>query len=86
MNKTLIIAGIVVSAISKAIILKSILIDTPAYEECLSGPDFDAGAGVIGTCGVDPLVYFAIGWLVTVAGFVLIVFGFKMPAVRKIPR
>jgi hypothetical protein len=85
MNKTFIMAGIVVSAISKAIILKSILVDTPAYEECVSRPAFDAGAP-FGTCGIDPFIYFAIGWLVTVGGFILIVVGFKMPAIRKIPR
>ncbi len=79
MNKQFIIAGIVVSAISKVIVLKSILVDMPAYEECISRPAFDA-------CGIDPLIYFMIGWAVTAGGFVLIILGFKMPAVRKIPR
>lgn len=87
MNKTFIIAGIVVSAISKVIILKSILTDTPAFEQCMSERALDASARVpFGVCGVDPLIYFAIGWLVTVSGFVLIYVGIKMPAIRKIPR
>lgn len=78
MNKEFIIAGIVASAISKVIVLKSILVDMPAYEECISGP--------ARACGIDPLIYFMIGWVVTAGGFVLIVVGLKMPAVRKIPR
>ena len=76
MNKALIVAGIAIVAISKAIILKSILIDAPAYERCLSEGPINAG------CGIDPFTYFIIGWFVTVTGFVLIVFGLKASPVR----
>jgi hypothetical protein len=77
MNKALIIAGIAVAVVSKIVILKSILIDMPAYEQCTSIPT---------SCGIDPLVYFAIGWVVAIGGFIMIILGFRMPAIRKISR
>lgn len=79
MNKALVFAGIAFVVISKVVILKSILIDSPAYQKCLSDP-----ASVAGACGTDPFIYFILGWLVTVGGFVLLVFGLKMPATRSI--
>jgi hypothetical protein len=82
MNKALIFAGIAVVAVSKAIILKSILIDSPAYQRCLS----DGPASLAQACGSDPFAYFILGWFVTVGGFVLIVFGLRMPATRSISR
>jgi hypothetical protein len=79
MNKTLILVGIGVIAISKAIILKSILVDSPAYQRCISG-------GHAQLCGTDPFTYFILGWFITVGGFVLLVFGFRVPATRSISR
>ena len=81
MNKALVFAGIAVAAISKFIIVKSILIDSPAYERCLSD-----GPGVAQACGADPFAYFVMGWFVTVGGYILLVFGLKMPATRSISR
>ena len=81
MNKTLILAGIGVIAVSKAVILKSILVDSPAYQRCLSG-----GPSLAQLCGADPFTYFILGWFVTVGGFVLLVFGLRMPATRSISR
>lgn len=81
MNKALVFAGIAVVAISKFIVLKSILIDSPAYQRCVS----DAPA-LAQACGTDPFAYFILGWFVTVAGFVLLVFGLKMPATRSVLR
>ena len=81
MNKTLILAGIVVVAISKGIILKSILVDSPSYQKCMSN-----GPVVSQACVTDPFNYFILGWFVTVGGFVLLVFGLRMPATRSISR
>ena len=82
MNKVLVFAGIAVVVISKAIILKSMLVDLSAYQGCLSdGPIQFAQA-----CGTDPFVYFILGWFVTVGGFTLLAFGLKMPATRSISR
>jgi hypothetical protein len=81
MNKVLVFAGIGVVAISKVIVLKSILVDSPAYQRCLSD-----STTVIKACGIDPFAYFILGWFVTVAGFVLLIFGLKMPATRNISR
>jgi hypothetical protein len=77
MNKALVIAGIAIVAVSKVIVLKSILIDSPAYQRCLSG-------GVGPACGADPFSYFILGWFVTVGGFILLVFGLRTPAEKSV--
>jgi hypothetical protein len=80
MNKTLVFAGIAIVAISKIIVLKSILIDSPVYQRCVS----DGPTSVAQACGgTDPFVYFILGWFITVGGFILLVFGLKMPATRR---
>jgi hypothetical protein len=78
MNKALVFAGIGTVVVSKFVILKSILVDSPAYQSCASA--------VVQVCGIDPFAYFVLGWFVTVGGFVLLVFGLKMPATRSISR
>jgi hypothetical protein len=78
MNKALVFAGIAVVVISKVIVLKSILLDSPAYQRCMSD-----GPSVAQACGTDPFVYFILGWFVTVGGFILLVFGLKMPATTR---
>jgi hypothetical protein len=82
MNKVLVFAGIAVVVISKVIILKSMLVDLSAYQGCLS----DGPIRLAQACGTDPFVYFILGWLVTVGGFILVIFGLKMPATRSISR
>ncbi|MDQ3968079.1 MAG: hypothetical protein M3275_06755 [Thermoproteota archaeon] len=82
MNKALVFAGIAVVAISKVIVLKSILVDSSAYQRCVS----NGHASLAQSCGTDPFVYFILGWFVTVGGFILLVFGLKMPAARSIWR
>jgi hypothetical protein len=79
MNKALVFAGIALVAISKVTILKSILIDLPAYQRCVS----DGPASLAQACGTDPFAYFILGWFVTVGGFILLVFGLKMPSTRR---
>jgi hypothetical protein len=81
MNKTLVFAGIAVVAISKIIVLKSILIDSPVYERCVSDELTSVAQAVCG--GTDLFVYFILGWFITVGGFILLVFGLKMPATRR---
>ena len=78
MNKALVFAGIAVVVISKVIVLKSILIDLPAYQRCVSD-----GSNVAQVCGIDPFVYFILGWFVTVGGFILLIFGLRMPTTRR---
>jgi hypothetical protein len=82
MNKVLAFAGIAVVVISKVIILKSMLVDLPAYQGCLS----DGPIRLAQACSTDPFVYFILGWLVTVGGFILVIFGLKMPATISISR
>ncbi len=76
MNKALVFGGIAAVVVSKFIVLKSILIDLPAYERCMSA---DGGLTVAHACGIDPIVYFILGWLATAGGFILVIFGLKMP-------
>jgi hypothetical protein len=79
MNKTLVFAGIAVAVISKVIVLKSILIDSPVYQRCVSSD----GSSVTQVCGTDPFVYFILGWFVTVGGFILLIFGLRMPPTTR---
>jgi hypothetical protein len=78
MSKTLVFAGIAIVVISKVIVLKSILFDLPAYERCMSG-----GPTLAHVCGMDPFVYFILGWFITAGGFILVIFGLKMPATTR---
>jgi len=78
MSKALVFAGIAVIVISKAFVLKSILIDSPVYQRCV--PD---GSSVSQLCGTDPFVYFILGWFVTGGGFILLIFGLRMPTTRR---
>ena len=82
MNKILVFVGIAVAVISKAIVLKSMLVDMPAYQRCISG----SPASLAQSCGNDPFVNFILGWFVTIGGFILLVFGLKMPATTSISR
>ncbi len=82
MNKALVFAGIAVVAISIFIVLKSILVDSSAYQRCMS----IGHASLAQSCGTDPFVYFILGWFVTVVGFTLLAFGLKMPVARSISR
>jgi hypothetical protein len=79
MNKTLVFAGIAVAVISKVIVLKSILIDSPVYQRCVS----DGSSVVAQVCGTDPFIYFILGWFVTVGGFILLIFGLRMPPTTR---
>jgi hypothetical protein len=78
MNKALVFAGIAVAVISKVIVLRSILIDSPVYQRCISD-----GSSVAQVCGTDPFVYFVLGWFVTVGGFILLIFGLRMPPTTR---
>jgi len=79
MNKALVFAGIAVVVISKVIVLKSILIDSSVYQRCVS----DGSSVVTQVCGTDPFVYFILGWFVTVGGFILLIFGLRMPTTTR---
>lgn len=76
MNRILVLIGIAEIAISKGIVLKSILVDSSVYQRCVS----EADSGLTYSCGTDPFTYFILGWFVTVGGFVLLIFGLKMPS------
>ncbi len=78
MNKALVFSGIAVVVISKVIVLKTILIDSPVYQRCVSD-----GSSMAQVCGTDPFVYFILGWFVTVGGFILLIFGLRMPPITR---
>jgi hypothetical protein len=78
MNKALVFAGIAVVVVSKVIVLKSILIDSPVHQRCVSD-----GSSVAQVCGIDPFLYFILGWFVTAGGFILLIFGLRMPTTRR---
>lgn len=78
MNKILLIAGVVIVAFSKAVIVKSILVDQPLYEKCLSGEPFNSGASIpVLACGSDPFTYFILGWITTAVGAAVLILGIR---------
>ncbi len=81
MNRVLVFAGIAVVAISKIIVLKSIIVDSLVYQRCVADESASVAQAVCG--GTDLFVYFIIGWFITVGGFILLVFGLKMLATRR---
>jgi hypothetical protein len=83
MNKILVMAVIVIVVASKAIVLKSILIDASKYERCVNGLPFD-NSDSTQVCGIDPFAYFIIGWFVTVAGFIVLIYVLKTNSIKKI--
>lgn len=82
MNRIFVLTGIAVIAISKGIVLKSILVDSSVYQRCVS----DAASSLTYSCGTDPFTYFILGWFGTVGGFVLLILGLKMPSKTTISR
>jgi uncharacterized membrane protein len=82
MNKLLVFLGIAIVIVSKVIVLKSILIDSPAYMRCVS----DTPTGLVQSCGSDPFSFFIAGWFITIAGFILLIFGLRLPATKSISR
>ena len=75
LNKIMVIAGIAIVAIAKAIILKFALIDQPSYERCLSAISNIPSPTL--ACGPDPFTYFIMGWIIVAAGAVILIFGLK---------
>lgn len=66
----MIIAGIAIVAVAKVTIIKSILIDQPAYEQCLS-------SSLALGCGTDPFTYFMMGWIITAVGAIVLIYGLR---------
>ncbi|WP_415282321.1 hypothetical protein [Candidatus Nitrososphaera sp. FF02] len=78
MNKMFIVIGLAIIGVAKVIILKSTLVDIPAYERCVDS--------LSSMCGVEPLTYVAIGWAAAIGGFVIFILGLKMPTAGRISR
>ena len=76
LNKIIVIAGIAIVAIAKAIILKFALADQPSYEKCLSSISNMRSPTL--ACGADPFAYFIMGWVIVAAGAVILIFGLKI--------
>jgi hypothetical protein len=84
MNKIVVLIALSVIVISKGIVLKSILIDSPAYRSCIS--EEPLSSNVAYPCGTDPFIYFIIGWFITVGGFVFLIVGLRMHSLSAISR
>jgi hypothetical protein len=76
----MVILGIMIVAIAKAIVLKFILIDQPLYEKCLSSISGLPNPAL--PCGVDPFTYFIINWVVLAVGAIILIFGLKADNMR----
>jgi hypothetical protein len=76
----MVIVGVAIVAIAKAIVLKFILIDQPLYDKCLSSISNLPNPAL--ACGVDPFTYFIIGWAVLAVGAIILIFGLKVDDMR----
>jgi hypothetical protein len=76
LNRIIVIVGIAIVAIAKAIMLKFVIIDQPSYERCLSSMSTMPSPTL--ACGADPFIYFIIGWVIVAAGAVILIFGLKV--------
>lgn len=74
------ILGIAVLAVAKAIIVKFMLFDQPAYEKCISSLSNLPTPAL--ACGTDPVIYFIIGWVIVAAGGLTLIFGLKADDIR----
>ena len=74
------VVGIAIIALAKAITLKFILIDQPAYEKCLSSLSNLPTPAL--ACGTDPFSYFLIGWVIIGAGALVLILGLKADDLR----
>ncbi len=68
MHKPLLIAGIILVAVSKVLILKS-LFDQAAYENCIQ-----SNASV---CAQAPFPFYIYGWIITAVGAAIVIYGLK---------
>jgi hypothetical protein len=68
MHKPLLIAGIILVAVSKVLILKS-LFDQTAYENCIQ-----SNAAV---CAQAPFPFYIYGWIITAVGAAIVIYGLK---------
>ena len=75
LNRIIVIVGIAIVAVAKAIILKFMLVDQPSYEKCLSSISNLPIPAL--ACGADPLSYFIIGWGIVAVGAAVLIFGLK---------
>jgi hypothetical protein len=64
----LVIAGIILVAVSKVLILKSLL-DQGAYERCIENN--------AAMCAQAPFPFFIYGWIITAAGAAVLIYGLK---------
>ena len=76
LNRIIVIVGIAIVANAKAIMLKFVLIDQPAYERCLSSMSSMPSPSL--ACGADPFIFFITSWIIVAAGAVILIFGLKV--------
>lgn len=78
MHKTLVIAGIILVAASKILILKS-LFEQGAYEDCTA-----AGNAIASMCPPAPFPFFIYGWIITAASAAVLIYGLKYVSLKDL--
>lgn len=83
MNKILVVAGIIIVAVAKVLILKFVLFDLPAYDRCLAySSSLPAGSSAPGCAGVS-FIPFIVGWILVAAGAGILIYGLKADSIPK---
>jgi hypothetical protein len=76
MHKVLVIVGIILVAVSKILILKSLL-DQGSYESCIANNN-------ITSCAPAPFPFFIYGWIITAAGAVVLIYGMRYVSLKDL--
>jgi hypothetical protein len=83
MNKILVVAGIIIVAVAKVVILKFVLFDLPAYDRCLAyGSSLLPGSSAPG-CAEVSIIPFVVGWILVAAGAGVLIYGLKADSIPK---
>jgi hypothetical protein len=83
-NKKLVIAGIVLLAVAKILILKFVLIDLPSYDKCTIALSSSTTRGLnVPGCTDVSVIPFVAGWVLLAVGAGLLIFGLKADSVPK---
>lgn len=80
MHKILVIAGVILVAVSKILIFKSLL-EQGAYENCIASNSNPVGAIL---CPPAPFPFFIYGWIITAAGAAVLIYGLKYVSLKDL--
>ncbi|HVX02888.1 MAG TPA: hypothetical protein VHA09_07010 [Nitrososphaera sp.] len=77
----LVIAGVILVAVSKILIFKSLL-EQSAYENCIANISNNPVGAIL--CPPAPFPFFIYGWIITAAGAAVLIYGLKYVSLKDL--